>query len=153
MPFGTVFTGLSTSAIALLVTGGGLALTGLYLLRRRRTKIVVPFAALWFPTAGDSRAERRARRLRRLLSLALQLGIFALLVLAAADPKPAAGQARGRTIVILVDRSASMRALDEPGSRLRTRADIGTRDDRRDGPERSRVDRDVRQRRHGGHGN
>jgi hypothetical protein len=92
----------------------GLALTGLYLLSRQRRRVAVPFAPLWSPTHGERRAERLARRLRRWLSLLLQLIFAALVLLAVLDPRPAAIDRAGRTILILVDRSASMSAHDEP---------------------------------------
>src|SRR5262249_1801291 len=60
----------------------------------------------------------RARRLRRVLSLLVQLAIFAAILLAAADPRIARAPVVGRTIVILIDRSASMAARDEPGGRI-----------------------------------
>jgi hypothetical protein len=123
--FGIVFQGLSTGAVAGLALGGAAALAGLYLLEPRRRAVVVAFAPLWFGDAGERRAERWARRLRRWLSLALQLAIFGLLLGAAAEPRPALADRAGRSVVVLVDRSASMSAGDEPGTRLglaRTRA-------------------------------
>jgi hypothetical protein len=80
--------------------------------------VVVSFAPLWLPGAGERRSERWARRLQRWLSLALQALVFGLLLLAAADPRPGSADRAGRTVVVLVDRSASMSATDEPGSRL-----------------------------------
>ena len=97
---------------------GAAILTGLYLLKPRRRRVVVAFAPLWLGGPGERRSERWARRLRRWLSLALQALIFGLLLLAAADPRPGAADATGRTLVVLVDRSASMSATDEPGTRL-----------------------------------
>jgi hypothetical protein len=115
---GLVLGGLAPGAVAAIAAAGAAALTALYLLRLRRRRVVVPFAPLWLPHAGDRRSERLARRLRRWLSFALQLTIFALLLIAAADPRPAAADRAGRSLVVLVDRSASMSATDEPGSRL-----------------------------------
>jgi hypothetical protein len=115
---GLALEGLSAGAAAGLAVVGVAALTALYLLRPRRRRVVVAFAPLWVPLAGERRAERWARRLRRWLSLALQLAIFALLLLAAADPQRVAAGGEGRTVVVLIDRSASMAATDEPGGRL-----------------------------------
>jgi len=109
---------LSSGAVAGVGVAVGLALTGLYLLSRQRRRIAVPFAPLWAPTHGERRAERLARRLRRWLSLLLQLIFAALVLLAVLDPRPAAIDRGGRTILILVDRSASMSARDEEGTRL-----------------------------------
>jgi hypothetical protein len=110
--------GLSAGAAGGLALAGALALTSLYLLKLRRRRVVVPFAQLWIPQAGDRRSERWARRLRRWLSLAVQLLLFGLILLAAADPQPAAADRAGRSVVILIDRSASMSAADEPETRL-----------------------------------
>ncbi len=118
-PFaGLALEGLSTGAAVGLAVAGAVALTGLYLLRPRRRRVVVAFAPLWAPATGERRSERWARKLRRWLSLALQLAIFGLLLLAAADPRPVGADRAGRTVVVLIDRSASMSATDEPGTRL-----------------------------------
>src|SRR4051794_28609731 len=120
-PFGAggfVLHGLSAGAAGALAAAGVAALTGLYLLKLRRRRVIVPHAALWVAHAGERRSERWARRLRRWLSLALQLLLFGLLLLAAADPQPAAADRAGRSVVVLIDRSASMSATDEPGTRL-----------------------------------
>ncbi|HVV52622.1 MAG TPA: VWA domain-containing protein [Polyangia bacterium] len=109
---------LSAPAIALLGAAGGGAIVACYLLRLRRRRVVVPFAPLWFGAAGDARAARRARRLRHWLSLALALALFGALLAGAADPQRAAIDRAGRSLVLLVDRSASMSATDEPGTRL-----------------------------------
>jgi hypothetical protein len=116
--FGFAFEGLSPGAALGVALGGAAALTAMYLLRPRRRSVVVAFAPLWFGAPGERRAERWARRLRRWLSLALQLAILAALVVAAAAPRPVAADGAGRSVVVLVDRSASMSARDEPGTRL-----------------------------------
>ena len=64
--------GLSAGATVGLAVAGAAILTGLYLLKPRRRRVVVAFAPLWLPGAGERRSERWARRLRRWLSLALQ---------------------------------------------------------------------------------
>jgi hypothetical protein len=115
---GLVLEGLSAGAAAGLAIAGAAILTGLYLLKPRRRRVVVAFAPLWLPGAGERRSERWARRLRRWLSLALQATVFGLLLVGAADPRPGAADRAGRTIVVLIDRSASMSASDEPGTRL-----------------------------------
>ena len=55
--------------------------------------------------------------MKRWWSLAIALLIVALLVAALGDPQKAI-EGRGRTVVILVDASASMQATDVRGSRL-----------------------------------
>jgi len=116
--FGFALEGLSAGAAAGLALAGAAILTGLYLLKPRRRRVIVAFAPLWLPGAGERRSERWARKLRRWLSLALAALVFGLLLLAAADPRPTAADRAGRAVVVLIDRSASMAATDEPGSRL-----------------------------------
>ncbi len=122
---------LSTTAGVLIGVAGAAAITALYLLRLRRRRVVVAFAPLWLGAAGAERAARRTRRLRHWLSLALALGLFAAILLGAVDlgremPGRGALDRSGRSLVLLIDRSASMSATDEAGSRLaaaRRRAD------------------------------
>ncbi len=127
---GFAFEGLTAGATLGLALAGAAALAALYLLKPRRRAVVVAFAPLWFGAAGERRAERWARRLRRWLSLALQLAILGLLVIAAAELKPVAADRGGRSVVVLVDRSASMSTRDEAGetrlavARTRARAQL-----------------------------
>src|SRR5688500_14132724 len=119
MRVGSLFSGaLSGTAAASAGAVGVAGLTVLYLLRMRRREVVVPFAQFWLGLAGQQRTPFWARRLRHLLSLALALAMYGLIVLAARDPRAAATDRAGRSVVILIDRSASMSAHDEPGSRL-----------------------------------
>src|SRR3954471_22136523 len=124
---------LSTTAAAVIgVTGAG-AITALYLLRLRRRRVTVAFAPLWLGGPGPDRAARRTRRLRHWLSLALALTLFAAILLGAVAvdrQRGTLGQGAfdqgGRSVVVLIDRSTSMSATDEAGSRLavaRRRAD------------------------------
>jgi hypothetical protein len=122
---------LSTTAAAIIGVAGAAAITTLYLLRLRRRRVAVAFAPLWLGAPGADRAARRTRRLRHWLSLALALSLFAAILLGAIDRErgtvgPGAVDRGGRSVVVLIDRSASMSATDEPGSRLaaaRRRAD------------------------------
>jgi Ca-activated chloride channel family protein len=105
----------ATAALAILTTG---AVVALYFVRLRRREVPVAFVALWLGLAGAASTLRRSRRLRHWLSLLLALSIVATLLLAAVDPRPAAVDPTGRSWVILIDRSASMSATDEEGTRL-----------------------------------
>jgi von Willebrand factor type A domain len=109
---------LSGTTAAAIGVAGAAAIIGLHLLRLRRRRVVVAFAPLWLGAAGEQRATRRARRLRHWLSLALALALFAALLIGAVDPGERAVDRDGRSLVLLIDRSASMSATDEPGSRL-----------------------------------
>src|SRR5947208_2172977 len=110
--------GLAPLAAAGVAAVGTVALVALYLLRERERRVAVAFVPLWDPGGGERRLERIGRRLRRWLSLLLQLVILWLLVFALADPRPAAGarNERSRGFLVLLDRSSSMRAAQ--GSRM-----------------------------------
>src|SRR5687768_5065662 len=101
-----------------LLGGAALLLTLLYILKLRRRRVEVPFAALWKRVVVERQTSALWRRLRRLLSLLLALFVAALLVFAAGDPRQVVLGEDGRTIVILVDSSASMRATDGGEERL-----------------------------------
>jgi len=117
--FGWLFSGAIPGAVtAGLAAAAGAAIVALHFVRLRRREVAVPFAALWLGLAGAEAALRRSRRLRHWLALALALGIFAALLTGAVDPRGARLDPTGRSWVILIDRSTSMSATDEPGSRL-----------------------------------
>jgi hypothetical protein len=109
---------LPARAAAIAGAVGAAAITILYLVRLRRRRVVVPFAALWLDAVGPRRTTRWARRLRDLLSLLLALAILSALLLGAVDPRPAGADRAGRSLVVLIDRSASMSARDGSGTRL-----------------------------------
>lgn len=117
--------GWSLSQLGLLfgVTGG--AITLLYLLRMRRRKVVVPFAALWERVTRDSESRKIWRRLRRLLSWLVQLVLLALVVAAIGDPRTNAWVRDPMTVAIVVDASASMAGPSETSTEEdpRTRID------------------------------
>lgn len=92
----------------------GAGLVALYVLKLRRRRVEVPFAQLWRKVLRDVESTALWRRLRRLLSLALQLTLLALILLAIGDPRLAASQ-RGRTVALVIDVSASMQTHDSRG--------------------------------------
>lgn len=102
------------------------ALIALYLLRLRRRPVRVSTLLFWTRAAEDLQANVPLRMLRASWLLLLHLAILALLIVALGRPATSAlGDAPTRS-VILIDRSASMRANDgREGTRLdeaRTRA-------------------------------
>jgi hypothetical protein len=103
---------LPARAAAVAGAIGAVAITVLYLVRLRRRRVVVSFAPLWLEAAGPRTTTSWARRLRDLLSLLLALAMLGLVLLAAVDPRPAAADRAGRSLVVLIDRSASMSARD-----------------------------------------
>lgn len=104
----------------LLIMGGVAAAftVALYILKMRRRAVSVPFAPLWRRVLKDQDATSLFSQLKRLLSLLLQLALLALLVFALGDPRPAASLLEGRSVVVLLDASASMQATDVAPSRL-----------------------------------
>jgi len=113
MSLATLISGpLPARAAAVAAAAGVAAITALYLVRLRRRRVVVAFAPLWLTAAGPRTTTSWARRLRNLLSLLLALALFGLLLLAAVDPRPAVADRAGRSLVVLIDRSASMSARD-----------------------------------------
>src|SRR6185503_970681 len=82
---------------------------GLYILKLRRRPVAVPFARIWDSILGERVADQLFSRLKRLLTL---------LLLALGDPRPKASALEGRHLVVLVDVSASMKAIDVKPSRL-----------------------------------
>jgi hypothetical protein len=78
----------------------------------------VPFSPLWDRVLRDKDATTLFSKLKRILSLLLQLALLALLVLALGDPRAAESLLRGRTLVVLLDASASMQATDVAPTRL-----------------------------------
>lgn len=103
---------LGTLAIAVIV---------LYILKVKRRRVVVPYLQLWESLVVETRAITIFKRLRRLLSLLLQLAILAALVLAVARPSFGTDGASGKSIVLVLDASASLGARESGG---RTRFDL-----------------------------
>src|SRR5262245_41041852 len=109
LPLATLL-GIGAAAFALAVV--------FYILKLRRRPVAVPFSPFWHAVLRDREASRLFSQLKRWLSLLLQLCLLAALVVALGDPRPAAAIGEGRNIVILVDASASMKAVDVKPSRL-----------------------------------
>lgn len=101
--------GLAAQQLALIFAVVGVGLATLYLLKQQRRRVEVPFIRLWQQVLQRSEATSWWRRLLRLLSLLIQLIVLALLVLSLGDPRLGRSQ-KGRTLVLLIDASASMQA-------------------------------------------
>ncbi len=109
LPIGTLL-GIFGAAAAVVVA--------FYILKLRRRAVPVPFSRIWDSVLRDKQATELFSKLRRLLSLLLQLGLLALMVLALGDPKPKEDLREGRHLVLLLDASASMKAVDVKPTRL-----------------------------------
>ncbi len=90
----------------------------MYLLKLRRRDVVVPSTLLWERVIRDVQANAPFQRLRRNLLLILQILAALLLVMALARPYVRRTTATGRSIVLIVDTSASMEATDVRPNRL-----------------------------------
>lgn len=95
-----------------------LPLLGLYFLKIRRRRVTVPSLMLWEELAKNERLARPFDRFRRNILLWLQLLLLLLVVLAFARPALFVSTQTGRSVVLVVDTSASMAATDERPTRL-----------------------------------
>jgi hypothetical protein len=113
-----IFAGLASAQVALIFGVAALAMIGLYILKLRRRTFAVPFVPLWNRILKDKEATSLFSKLKRLLSLLLQLLVLLCLALAVGDPRSRATLVKGRTLVVLLDASASMQATDGAPTRL-----------------------------------
>jgi hypothetical protein len=113
-----ILTGLTLGQLATIFVCAGLGVVALYLLKLRRRTVPVPFSALWDRILREREATALFSKLKRILSLLLQLALLGLLVLALGNPRLGERILAGRTLVVLVDASASMQATDVRPSRF-----------------------------------
>ena len=112
LPFG-IFIYVALGAAALAV--------GAYIIKMRRRRFEVPFSALWKRVLEQKDANALWKQLKRLISLLLILMILAIVLFAALDPTLGAVDRKARSVVVLFDASASMKAMDgnEAGNKSR----------------------------------
>src|SRR5438093_5726201 len=113
-----IFAGLPLAQLAAIFGVAAALVVVFYILKLRRRAVAIPFSPLWQRILRDKEATSLFSKLKRLLSLLVQLALLALLVLALGDPRAAATLVKGRTVVLLVDASASMQATDVAPSRI-----------------------------------
>jgi Ca-activated chloride channel homolog len=106
----------ATLATIFGIVGGGVVV--LYILKLRRRVVAVPFSPLWERVLRDKEATSLFSKLKRLLSLLMQLVLLLCLVSALGDPRRTEDVRAGRATVILLDTSASMQATDVSPNRL-----------------------------------
>lgn len=90
----------------------------MYILRLRRKDVVVSSTYLWRQVIRDVQANAPFQKLRKNLLLLLQLLAVVLLALALARPFWRTTSIGGRSVVLVLDASASMMATDVGRSRL-----------------------------------
>jgi Ca-activated chloride channel family protein len=100
-------------AIFAWIAGGAAVLAiGAYIIKMRRRRFEVPFSRLWQRVLDQRDANALWKQLKRLLSLLLILFIIAIMLFAALDPTLGATDRKARSVVVLLDASASMKAMD-----------------------------------------
>ncbi|MCB9677371.1 MAG: VWA domain-containing protein [Alphaproteobacteria bacterium] len=101
-----------------LLSALALPIAAMYFLRIRRRRVRVPSLMLWHAMQRSERLASPFDRFRKHLLLLLQLLLLAVLVLALTRPYLQTEAAAFRSIVLVVDTSASMGAVDEKPTRL-----------------------------------
>jgi hypothetical protein len=92
---------------------GAAALTTIaYILKIRRRRFEVPFSTLWHRVLEQRDANALWKQLKRILSLLLMFFILGLIFLAALNPTQGGMHAKARSVVVLLDTSASMKSTD-----------------------------------------
>jgi len=105
--------GLTAGSWAEIALAFGLAASAivvLYLVRLRRRVVVVPFVHLFREALPDERTTRLFTRLKNVLSLLLALLVAALIAFALGLPRLRDERSEARTVVLLLDATASMQA-------------------------------------------
>lgn len=113
------FAFLTAAQIGGIFAAAAVFATALYILKLRRRTVAVPFSKLWEKVVGDKEATSLFSKLKRLLSLFVQLALLALLAVALGDPRAEGLLSKGgKNVVVLVDASASMQSTDVGTSRV-----------------------------------
>jgi Ca-activated chloride channel homolog len=95
-----------------IAIGAALLAVSAYIIKMRRRRFEVPFAQLWKRVLEQKDANALWKQLKRLISLLFVLAILGLVLFAALDPTLGAVDRKARSVVILLDASASMKATD-----------------------------------------
>jgi hypothetical protein len=111
-------------AVFVWVAGGAALLAiGAYIIKMRRRRFEVPFSRLWQRVLDQRDANALWKRLKRVLSLMLILLIIGIMLFAALDPTLGAVDRKARSVVMLFDASASMKAMDGDDKGTKSRLD------------------------------
>jgi VWA domain-containing protein/aerotolerance regulator-like protein len=101
--------------LGLLALGLALPVIALYLLKVQRRSVPVAYLRLWEELVQETQRRSFFERLKRWLSLLVQLLILLGLVLALADPRRSARPEDARQVVLVLDASASMQTREADG--------------------------------------
>lgn len=107
---------LAPLALWLSLLGAGVV--ALYLLKVKRERVLVPSLEFWQALVGQKQTRTLFQRLKRWISLMLWLLILAIIILSIANPVLTLGKIKPRSIVVVIDNSASMQAIEQEKSRL-----------------------------------
>ncbi len=114
-----ILTGVGPEVLTALAASVGASIVLLYAMKVRRRRIEVPFSPLWQKVLEDNKPAQLWERLKWIVSLLIQLLVLLLILIALGDPRSENALNEGRSVVLLVDTSASMTAMDESGHRSR----------------------------------
>jgi Ca-activated chloride channel homolog len=103
----TMWAWFAAGAAALAITA--------YILKMRRRRFEVPFSSLWKRVLEQKDVTTLWKQLRRWISMLVALLVLGLLLFAVLDPTLGVADRRARSVVVLLDASASMRAIDGGG--------------------------------------
>jgi len=103
--------------------GAALLAVTAYIIKMRRRRFEVPFSQLWKRVLEQKDANALWKQLKRLISLLFVLAILGLVLFAALDPTLGAVDRKARSVVILLDASASMKAMDGNDKGTQSRID------------------------------
>ncbi len=118
---------LSSSLFAYIAAGAAALAIGAYIIKMRRRRFEVPFSALWKRVLEHKESNALWKHLKRLISLLLILLILGLVLFAALDPTLGAVDREARSVVILIDASASMKTMDGDAEGTITRMEAARR--------------------------
>lgn len=110
--------GLLAPAMLWIAAGVVPALLLLYFLKLRRREETVPSTLLWKRAVQDLQVNAPFQRLRKNLLLLLQLLVLIAAILALARPTITSKAAQERSLVLLIDNSASMNTREGKQTRL-----------------------------------
>lgn len=115
---------ISFGVWAWCAVGAAALAVGAYIIKMRRRRFEVPFSQLWKRVLEQKDANSLWKQLKRIISLLVILLILALLLFAALDPTLGAVDRKARSVVILLDSSASMKAMDGDDAGKHARIEI-----------------------------